>query len=100
MAYKQINQLHEIIEHIAKSAGTEGYCGSDEVKIKEAALDFLRGYATAVKHSFEEVDTEIITRCKECTFLDDRGECRLHLSLCPNDDFYCRDGRPKEESEE
>lgn len=97
MAYKQINQLHEIIEDIERSVEKEGTCRSDEVKIKKVALDYLRGYAAAVKHSFEEVDTEIITRCKECTFLDDRGECRIHLSLCPNDDFYCRDGRPKED---
>lgn len=100
MAYKQIQQLHEHIKFIARSAEKEGVCDSDEVKIQESALDFLKGYAAAVRDSFEEVDTEIITRCKECTFLDDRGECRLHLSLCPTDDFYCRDGRPKEENEE
>lgn len=97
MAYKQIKQLHKNIELIAMNVEKEGTCNSDEVKIKAPALDFLRGYAAAVRDSFEEDNTEEVTYCKDCFFAGREGECRLHPALHPDGNFYCRDGRPEEE---
>ncbi len=97
MAYKPIKQLHENIEIIARSVEKEGTCHSDEVKIKAPALDYLRGYAAAVRDSFEEVDMEEVTHCRNCFFFEREGECRLHPSLHPGGGFFCQDGRTEED---